>query len=254
METREKRKAASAKAGSEPEEKRQRCLADHREDDDARGKTASTSSREPHAPVVAATSREAPSSKPQTKERPPSPRRPDDKVGHLVYELGESLTPRYKILSKVGEGTFGRVLECWDRQRKEYCAVKVIRNVKKYRDAAMIEIEVLRATAKADEIGLWHCVALKEWFSYHGHVCMVFEKLGLSLYDFLRKNHYRPFSMDLVREFGVQLLESVAFLHGLTLIHTDLKPENILLESLEYIRERDSTSVISLLKAKPERP
>eukprot|EP00884_Botryococcus_braunii_P023072 jgi/Botrbrau1/9449/Bobra.0252s0070.1 len=58
-------------------------------------------------------------------------------------------------------------------------------------------------------------------------------KLGLSLYDFLRKNAYRPFSVDLIRAFGRQLLESVAFLHELTLIHTDLKPENILLSSSE---------------------
>lgn len=38
----------------------------------------------------------------------------------------------------------------------------------------------------------------------------VCERLGPSLYDFLRKNNYRPFSVDLVREFGRQLLESVA--------------------------------------------
>ena len=36
-------------------------------------------------------------------------------------------------------GTFGRVLECWDRETQEFVAVKVIRNVKKYHQAAMIE-------------------------------------------------------------------------------------------------------------------
>ena len=50
---------------------------------------------------------------------------------------------------------------------------------------------------------------MQEWLDYRGHICMVFEKLGLSLYDFLRKNHYQPFSIDLVREFGAQLLDSV---------------------------------------------
>lgn len=37
------------------------------------------------------------------------------------------LTPRHtdKILSKFGEGTFGRVLECWDRLERDYVAVKV---------------------------------------------------------------------------------------------------------------------------------
>lgn len=49
-------------------------------------------------------------------------------------------------------GTFGRVLECWDRQMQEYVAVKVIRNVQKYRDAAMIEIEVLSTLAKHDKL------------------------------------------------------------------------------------------------------
>lgn len=37
-------------------------------------------------------------------------------------------------------GTFGRVLECWDRKNREYVAIKIVRNVQKYRDAAMIEV------------------------------------------------------------------------------------------------------------------
>jgi hypothetical protein len=45
-----------------------------------------------------------------------------------------------KILSMMGEGTFGRVLECWDRKTKVTVAVKVIRSVPKYREAAMIEV------------------------------------------------------------------------------------------------------------------
>ena len=77
------------------------------------------------------------------------PHRPDSKDGHLQYELGESITPVYKILAPLGEGTFGRVLECWDRKSRSYCAVKIIRNVQKYRDAAMIEIDVLKTVQKS---------------------------------------------------------------------------------------------------------
>ena len=43
-----------------------------------------------------------------------------------------------------------------------------------------------------------------------------------------------------VRSFGQQLLESVAYLHDLDLIHTDLKPENILLVSLEHSKQMGS--------------
>lgn len=164
------------------------------------------------------------------------PHRPDDKDGHLQYELGESITPIYKILAPLGEGTFGRVLECWDRSVRNYCAIKIIRNVQKYRDAAMIEIDVLKTVQEKDPEGRYNCIKMQTWFDYRGHVCMVFEKCGLSLFDFLRKNHYKPFSANLVQTFGHQLLKAVSFLHSLKLVHTDLKPENILLLSSSYER------------------
>ncbi len=37
-------------------------------------------------------------------------------------------------------GTFGRVLECWDRKQEDYVAIKIVRNIDKYRHAAMIEV------------------------------------------------------------------------------------------------------------------
>ncbi|PIA51598.1 hypothetical protein AQUCO_01100447v1 [Aquilegia coerulea] len=166
------------------------------------------------------------------------PWRDDDKDGHYMFALGDNLTSRYKIHSKMGEGTFGQVLECWDRERKEFVAIKIVRGIKKYREAAMIEIDVLQQLAKHDKSGA-RCVQIRNWFDYRNHICIVFEKLGPSLYDFLRKNNYRSFPIDLVRELGRQLLECVAFMHDLRLIHTDLKPENILLVSPDYVKIPD---------------
>ncbi|KAL9266269.1 Serine/threonine-protein kinase AFC2-like protein [Drosera capensis] len=163
------------------------------------------------------------------------PKRNDDKDGHYVFEIGENLTSRYKIHSKMGEGTFGQVLECWDRERNEMVAIKIVRGIKKYREAAMIEIEMLQQLGKHDNDGN-RCVQIRNWFDYRNHICIVFEKLGPSLYDFLRKNNYRSFPIDFVREIGRQLLECVAFMHEMHLIHTDLKPENVLLVSPEYIK------------------
>ncbi|KAG9150600.1 hypothetical protein Leryth_008073 [Lithospermum erythrorhizon] len=166
------------------------------------------------------------------------PLREDDKDGHYVFELGENLTTRYKILRKIGEGTFGQVLECWDREQKELVAIKIVRSIKKYRDAAVIEIDVLQLLGRYDRNGS-RCVQLRNWFDYRNHICLVFEKLGPSLFDFLRKNSYRSFPVDLVREIGRQLLECVAFMHDMRLIHTDLKPENILFVSPDYIKVPD---------------
>lgn len=50
-------------------------------------------------------------------------------------------------------GTFGRVLECWDREAREYVAIKVVRSLRKYRHAAMIEIDVLNSLSKHDSEG-----------------------------------------------------------------------------------------------------
>ena len=47
-------------------------------------------------------------------------------------------------------GTFGQVLECFDDKHKEAVAIKVIRSVPKYREAAMIEIDVLQRLARHD--------------------------------------------------------------------------------------------------------
>lgn len=57
-------------------------------------------------------------------------------------------------------GTFGRVLECWDRQEHEFVAIKIVRSVRKYRDAAKAEVNVLQLLAKNDR-GNTQCVNRK---------------------------------------------------------------------------------------------
>lgn len=47
-------------------------------------------------------------------------------------------------------GTFGQVLECLDNEKKELVAIKIVRSIHKYREAAMIEIDVLQKLAKND--------------------------------------------------------------------------------------------------------
>jgi len=154
--------------------------------------------------------------------------------GHLQYALHDPLTSEYRIVSLLGEGTFGRVLECWDFVTESVCAIKVIRNVKKYRDASMVEIEVLKALVAAAESGdveKHHCIRLKRAFEYQGHVCMVFDKYGPSLYDLMRGNSYKPYHPRAVQRITHKLIEAVRYVHSLGMVHTDLKPENVLLVS-----------------------
>lgn len=51
----------------------------------------------------------------------------------------------------------------------------------------------------------------------------------MNLYEFIKSNDFRGFSLKLIRRFTKQMLSSLVLLKGHRVIHCDLKPENILL-------------------------
>jgi len=126
-------------------------------------------------------------------------------------------------------------VECLDlnrhrrRDNNAFVALKIVRNVKRYHESALIEARIVAEVNRRGGRGRTHCVELYDTFSFQGHYCMVFESLGPSLYDFLKRHNYQPFPMACVQDFTVQLLEALEFLHSFRLIHTDLKIENICL-------------------------
>jgi dual-specificity kinase len=90
-------------------------------------------------------------------------------------------------------------------------------------------------------------------FEYNNHMCMVFPKYGLSIYEFLKRNAFQAFSMPVIQQMAKQLVTAVAcalrfvsisrrgvfvrhaltrgrgaVMHHIRMIHTDLKPENLL--------------------------
>ncbi|XP_014361415.2 cyclin-dependent kinase 12 isoform X1 [Papilio machaon] len=158
----------------------------------------------------------------------------DDKDGHLVYWPGYVMGARYKIIDTLGEGTFGKVVEVKDLEMEHRMALKIIKNVEKYREAAKLEINVLEKLAEVDPDCKHLCVKMLDWFEYHGHMCIAFEMLGQSVFDFLKDNNYQPYPLEQVRHISYQLIYSVLFLHENKLTHTDLKPENILFVDSDY--------------------
>jgi len=67
----------------------------------------------------------------------------------IIYPANSELMSD-KITRLLGQGTFGKVVQCYDRQEQRYCAVKIIRAVQKYRDASKIELRVLSTLSRND--------------------------------------------------------------------------------------------------------
>ncbi|KAG4306076.1 hypothetical protein PORY_000064 [Pneumocystis oryctolagi] len=126
----------------------------------------------------------------------------DDDEGHYVVVPHTDLTPQYRVIRVLGQGTFGKVVQCYDRIKRDYCAIKVIRAVQKYREASMVELRVLRMLRERDP------------GNKKNHVCIVMGLLGMSVFDFLKSNGFIPFPASHIQEFAYQLFTS---------------PENILL-------------------------
>lgn len=111
--------------------------------------------------------------------------------------------------------------------------------MERYIESAKIEAEIIEDIMKKDPQLKSHCVRMLEWFYFRDgsnlqYIALVFEKLGKSLYDFIKANKYRGilklllyylgYPMNSIQQFARQILEGLDFLHHeLKLTHTDLK-------------------------------
>ena len=55
-----------------------------------------------------------------------------------------------KIVSLIGQGTFGKVVKAFDKETQTFRAVTIIRAVQKYRESSYVEIRVLKKLKEKD--------------------------------------------------------------------------------------------------------
>lgn len=158
----------------------------------------------------------------------------------------------FHVQSMLGQGTFAQVFCCWESVSKKRVALKIIKNKPAFTKQAAVEIEVFQALAakstdgnKADTAANVsagtpaspHMVHLLSSFMYKSHLCLVFECLGMNLYEVLKRRQFRGLPLPMVRTLVKQALEGVKELAAKTIVHCDLKPENILLVGEEAENE-----------------
>ena len=146
----------------------------------------------------------------------------------FINDISEYLpSKKYKILSKLGSGSFGKVFLAQNIFTKEKVAMKEIKKANKdlLSDGEIKdEIDILKSLDHPD------IVRIIESFNTRDSYVLVTEYCeGGELYDQVRNQ----LSETQIAVIFKQLLSGLAYLHSHNIVHRDLKLENILIQEIE---------------------
>ena len=171
-------------------------------------------------------------------DRPDSPCWID---GRLRIDVGQCIHKgihRYKIVSKLDEGSFGVVYKVLNTQTGLEYALKITKKEVCHENVheMMRELQVLKKINRLDSDNKIPILKLENAFQYKGKLCMVFPLMAENILDFMNEDIFRYFRRDHLQHVGYQLFQTLHFLHINGIIHTDLKVDNIMFTNSESER------------------
>ena len=146
----------------------------------------------------------------------------------FITDISEFLpSKKYKILDKLGSGSFGKVYLAQNKYTKEKVAMKEIKKANKdlLSDGEIKdEIEILKSLDHPDIVRIIESYNTKDSYVLVTEYCE-----GGELYDQVRNQ----LSETQIAVIFKQLLSGLAYLHSHNIVHRDLKLENILIQEIE---------------------
>ncbi len=114
----------------------------------------------------------------------------DNDKNEYLCDVHDHISYRFEVVKRLGKGSFGQVFKCYDHKKKEFCALKILRNKKRLYKQGLIEIKILEALRKNDPDDKKNIIKLKESFTFRKHLILSFEILSINLYEFIKLNNF----------------------------------------------------------------
>lgn len=152
---------------------------------------------------------------------------------------------KYEVLGIVGEGAYGIVYKCKNKENGEFVAIKKFKETQDeiVKKTMARELRVLQML-KHDNI-----VEYKGAFKRKENLFLVFEYVEKNLLELLQE---QPKGLDpnLIKKIIYQLCKSINYLHDQNIVHRDIKPENLLVDSHNKLKLCDFGFARSIKTAK----
>ena len=143
---------------------------------------------------------------------------PDPLIDKILFN-------KYKLLKKIGKGSFGNIYLSKEKDTNEYYAIK-IENKNTLINFLVNEANMLLY------LNCPKTPSIKSFGYTNNYNYLIMELLGKSLEDIFENIlQKKPMSLRCVCNLGYQMIDILEFIHNKNVIHRDIKPDNFLMSN-----------------------